>query len=310
MSVTDPRVYKEGRFVSLDPSRPLSIDTFLPTPSCYSLYPMSARLCNLDSPYASYLENNGCMPLKCAVYATVLQRCYSDDVGQLQHARHHTLPGRLGPTSAHAFVFSLYPTLSLALFLSNRESCLSGSSMSARKRRLSTDSPPKRTKKHTAIPVDDDEGAESLDSILARIKALEESEQLARRLQDEWEASVPELPSTRVPSGSTSRSYTTPENPIEISDGEDEQEDDEAMARRLTREWEMEDGMDMDVDAEVGRPPSYSSPSKGKGKSTSDVKEPSVLPVSKLEEHRDLFVGEKTCQCGAELHSPRGHVRV
>ena len=59
--------------------------------------------------------------------------------------------------------------------------------MHTRKRRLSTDPASNRSpKKATTTPVVTDEDEDSLEAILAQIKAHEESEALARKLQEEW----------------------------------------------------------------------------------------------------------------------------
>ena len=183
--------------------------------------------------------------------------------------------------------------------------------MPARKRRLSEDSPPTRTKKPATVADRDDE--DDLPFILAQIRAQEESEELARKLQDEWDASVSGPSSSGAPSQSSggasrSHSYFTPENVIEASDGE---EDDEAMARRLAREWGTENVM-LDVQPTDVRPsePSSSVLVDQDEEVPGAISHDQLPLVSKIEEHRDVFTGEKTCSCGARLPSPRGHVRV
>lgn len=80
--------------------------------------------------------------------------------------------------------------------------------------------PPKRSRKLTEadVIVIDSEDEEDFDAILARIKEQEESEQLARKLQEEWNGT-----SNAGPSAVKST------------------ENDEAMARELAQQWE-EDG--------------------------------------------------------------------
>lgn len=173
-----------------------------------------------------------------------------------------------------------------------------------------SDSPRKRTKKSAPDPVitaEDDE--DDLASILAQIKAQEESEALARRLQEEWNVAGPS--SSGLPSGyiGASQPHTTQPDFIEVSDGDDDPEDDDAMARRLAKEWE---AGAFDSVIECVQPPSSRGPvntpiETGKAKLYSSS---GIPPISKLEQCRDLFTGQKTCTCGTKLPSPRGHVRA
>ncbi|KAI0673805.1 hypothetical protein C8Q78DRAFT_1019118 [Trametes maxima] len=178
--------------------------------------------------------------------------------------------------------------------------------MRGRKRPLSPASPRKVTVKKpvlewNAIPDDDED---SLESILAQIKAQEESEALARRLQQEWNAPGPSgvQPEPAGPSGTGTRSRCTFGNVIEISDDEGH-EDDEAVARRLAAQWEREDATPGCL------PPSIhnTSASKGKDKASSEAGAPRS-PASVLESYRALFSGERSCSCGSKVSSPRGHV--
>ncbi|KAI1793068.1 hypothetical protein LXA43DRAFT_1127421 [Ganoderma leucocontextum] len=208
--------------------------------------------------------------------------------------------------------------------------------MSTRKRRLSSEPSPKTTKnlKLATAPVDDhDDGDDSLESILARIKAHEESEALAHKLHQEWNStssnSVSPSPSSARahsvgPSGGTRTELpaSAPEDVVIISDGdsvnEPVPEDDEAMARRLAKEWEIEDSP-----LPARHPmPSTSARHATKGKAKRSVHHSQSIDndatpaadehlpaVAKLEQCNDLFTGEKTCpSCGAALPSPRGHV--
>ncbi|KAH9932071.1 uncharacterized protein BXZ73DRAFT_46887 [Epithele typhae] len=166
---------------------------------------------------------------------------------------------------------------------------------------------------------DEDKDEDSLESILAQIKAQEESEALALRLQNEWNASASADASRRASSsrtvvrGGSSRhnNRVAPPDAIELSDDDFEEmqepEDDEAMARRLAREWQLED--DAQVQLPVTPPPPASAAPEGKGKGKDDASCPDLLPpMAKLEEHRDVFTGDKLCPCGATLPSPRGQV--
>ena len=225
--------------------------------------------------------------------------------------------------------------------------------MPGQKRRLSHDSPRQSTKRlatdSAVMSAFNDDDEDSLESILAQIKAHEESEALARKLQEEWDETSdtgnPGLSSSRPrsrrgPSSSTERSFSTNDHPdvIELSDGDsihDEQtqvpEDDEAMARRLAKEWEIEDSARLNDNHQPPASTSMLSPRRTKRRakrlvvqsrsgSASDpiaiddkdditVPNEKLPPVAQLEECRALFTGDKTCSsCSAKLPSPRGHV--
>ncbi|KAI0756394.1 hypothetical protein C8Q80DRAFT_26988 [Daedaleopsis nitida] len=166
--------------------------------------------------------------------------------------------------------------------------------------------PRKRSKKAATITEDDEE--DSLESILAQIKAQEESETLAKQLHDEWNAPGPS--SSRASRGPRAAPVARGHNDvavdvIEISDDDDEPEDDEAMARRLAREWEA-DGVAL---IELSASTSQSEPRATRTQNNAESITSSDVPyISKLERYRDLFTGEKTCSCGANFASPRGHV--
>ncbi|KAI0368884.1 hypothetical protein BV20DRAFT_968673 [Pilatotrama ljubarskyi] len=186
--------------------------------------------------------------------------------------------------------------------------------MRGQKRRLSPESPRKdRTKRPTVAPIDIsdyDDGEDSLQSILAQIKAQEESEALAKRLHQEWNAPGPSNASGG-PSGSRACGRVAPDGDgdgddvIVISDDDVEmQEDDEAVARRLAKEWEVQDVVpDGSPSNSSSNPPSV----KGKARSRSDSGA-AQWPAAVLEQYKDLFRGERTCSCGAKLPSPRGPV--
>ncbi|KAI0652529.1 hypothetical protein C8Q79DRAFT_938107 [Trametes meyenii] len=174
------------------------------------------------------------------------------------------------------------------------------------KRSLSPDSPRKDPAKRPTLepivnPDDDDE--DSLESILAQIKAHEESEALARRLQQEWNAPEPSSvqPKRSAPGGSATRSRSTPDDAIEILD--DEQEDDEAVARRLAAQWELEDAVSLNHSPQ----PAFSM-STFKGKQKYSPEAATRSPASVLETYKALFSGERNCLCGVPVSSPRGHV--
>lgn len=184
--------------------------------------------------------------------------------------------------------------------------------MTTRKRRLTSESLSQPTKRHaTATAVTqslDDDDEDSIESILAQIKAQEESEALARKLQQEWNlAKSTSGPSTSRVSAQAPRpstSYDAGDNVIEISDDEDVPENDEEMARRLAREW----GTDSEVQILSRLGGASSENDKGKSKSAPVSQLP---PLAKIDECRDIFVGDKSCSsCGAKVASPRGHVRA
>jgi hypothetical protein len=176
------------------------------------------------------------------------------------------------------------------------------SSASKRVRKISSDVD------RDAIAIDEDE---DLDAILARIKEQEESEKLALKLQDEWNHS----------SGS---------GDIVLSD--EPAESDEALARRLAKEWgnqvdgdidpipgpsniaERDQGFDdiVEISKPVGpqtRPSELTRPSYSRSKTYSTLAEGGT-PDTKLSQFRDLFTANKKCtKCGKAVKSPRGHVR-
>ncbi|GBE77250.1 Baculoviral IAP repeat-containing protein [Sparassis crispa] len=169
--------------------------------------------------------------------------------------------------------------------------------MRTRKRRYSdhdTSEPSSRTKRRTpqrseVITISDDE-EEPLESVLAKIKAQEESEALARKLQQDWADNAQPAPSAGT-SSNADRGHD--EEVIDLT-----REDDEALAKRLAKEWEALDEV----------PQQVTGPSKGKRKAYEVEEDHDVTPDKKLERYHELFIGTKRCQCGEELSSPRGHV--
>ncbi|KAJ6623142.1 hypothetical protein B0H10DRAFT_2011350 [Mycena sp. CBHHK59/15] len=128
------------------------------------------------------------------------------------------------------------------------------------------------------ISVDDED--EELDAILARIKESEESEKLARQLQNEWAAG----------------SSTGPD----VIDLED-LEDDAAMARRLAAEWGTED------DGKLPELTSRTKPGPSRANYSCDADD--IPPDEKLAQFRSFFTAERSCsKCGKLVRSPRGFV--
>lgn len=178
--------------------------------------------------------------------------------------------------------------------------------------------PPQSDIEPSVIDVD----ADDLPEILARIKDQEENESLAKQLDEQWNG-------VAGPSNS----------------GQDD--DDEALARRLAAEWEQEDGAPMDgllntgisqrqIDDEVieieddeddafpvpststAHPQASTShtakrtrpPPRRQGQSSSNgASQTTVPPDEKLEDFRALFTSERPCsKCGEPVASPRGYV--
>lgn len=165
----------------------------------------------------------------------------------------------------------------------NKRHLFSTSMSLSNKRKLSPQHSPRVSKRahyETAIDVD----ADDLTEILARIKEQEESERLAKRLQDEWM----------------------------------EPEDDEALAKRLALEWEQEDKAASTGDAgfasglkncrETDDSLSIrASASTTHSSNTNDLTPPDDI----LRQFRPLFTQERPCsECGKLVASPRGHVSL
>ncbi|KAF9567848.1 hypothetical protein CPC08DRAFT_626320 [Agrocybe pediades] len=142
----------------------------------------------------------------------------------------------------------------------------------------------------------DDEEDEEMKSIMAQIAAQEESERLARKLQNQYDSSFA--------SGSGSK-----DAPIDL-------EDDAALARMLADEWAKEDGASSDIEIVAG--PSQPKPQINNHRRTSiDVpksvptkyQELRIRPEQALQRFKELFTGTKACsKCKAEVKSPRGCV--
>lgn len=163
------------------------------------------------------------------------------------------------------------------------------------------------------IVIDPDSGSESddLKTILAQIKAQEESERIARRMQYDLDQSLT--------SGS--------------KDTESRLEDDEAMARRLAEEWAHEDSTNLEntvdessMGLEEVASPDASASSSSLPKRTRPLTETrttmdssksqgrgyvsaSIRPDKSLASFRHIFTKTRPCsKCGKDLQSPRGCV--
>lgn len=174
------------------------------------------------------------------------------------------------------------------------------------------------SKRRKLVP--DDEAEEDLDTILARIQEQESSEALGRQLEAEWNgtSSASTSGSSAYQSGSSKIAAAGDEEVIVIDDREviivdddSDNEDDEAMARRLAREWdEQEELPSLSVTSSSSRPEISSirevPPLQG---TRADYRE-DIPPNEKLLEFRPMFVSERSCpKCNAKVKSPRGYVR-
>ncbi|THH19009.1 hypothetical protein EW146_g2092 [Bondarzewia mesenterica] len=185
--------------------------------------------------------------------------------------------------------------------------------MAGRKRRSSvishidTERSPKRSRREESQLEEDED---DLEAILARIREQEESEALARKLQDEWNSA-----DTTDATG-----FEMDHNAIVIAE-EDEDEDiqvvdGEALAKRQSSE-DVKKGNRVSVASSsssiktrgrqfaVGQSaqpgPSRSVPLSSPGLNTP--------PDIRLEQYVDLFTAKRSCsKCGSSLDSPRGFV--
>ncbi|KAJ3789983.1 hypothetical protein GGU10DRAFT_304042 [Lentinula aff. detonsa] len=134
------------------------------------------------------------------------------------------------------------------------------------------------TTSEPTIIIDDDD---DITEILAQIKQHEESEKLAKQLQDEC-----------APGGSSS-------NAIVIEDDQDA-----VLARRLAEEWEAADA------AERKSGKSSSQPTKQRKYSLRSPAEQQT-PTESLSVYRPLFTSGRPCtKCGKAVASPRGYVMI
>ncbi|KAJ7110312.1 hypothetical protein C8R43DRAFT_1042195 [Mycena crocata] len=152
----------------------------------------------------------------------------------------------------------------------------------------SSASPNKRARKKARIQTEDvitvEDDEDDLEMILAQIKASEESEKLARKLQNGYDPEV-----------------------IDV----DDLEDDAAMAKRLAAEWGDEAGTEA-VDVDAWQPAATvadpSSAQAGPSRTLSSNSD-SIPPDQKLAEFQSFFIAERSCsKCGKPVKSPRGFV--
>lgn len=212
------------------------------------------------------------------------------------------------------------------------------------KRRLSLSQEPDRAPKKQATEeavLQDDE--DDLAEILAQIKQHEESEALARKLQEEWNQAAHVDYNDHASDDGPSMYMDSSEGEDYDEDMHDDLEDDEALARRLTEEWAAEDNAALQQSAAAGplalgkyasvnsrstnpdeaadeeRESASATHKEVKMGKSSAVSTQAAQPVAtddsdsasaKLMQYRDFFVGSRNCSvCEHELLSPRGYVR-
>ncbi|KAA1471451.1 hypothetical protein DENSPDRAFT_837440 [Dentipellis sp. KUC8613] len=173
--------------------------------------------------------------------------------------------------------------------------------MASRKRKISGSSDDQRQAKQPRHEEDDD-----LEAILARIREQEESEALARKLQDEWN----DGPAQAGPSLTTA------------IDVDAQEEDDEALAIRLSLE-EAQASQRASSSRDSAPVASNSTPN-GFGRRTPAPSRKRVSnplratdsagqfdepPDASLSQFRDMFIADRPCsKCGEVIKSPRGFV--
>jgi len=154
--------------------------------------------------------------------------------------------------------------------------------------------------------LNENEEDEEMKDILAQIAAQEESEKLARKLQNG--------PGPSAASGSGSKN-----TPIDL-------EDDEAMARMLAEQWAKEDALSEDEESEIkiiADPSNLAPKNKNFASTSNDTKHlyssrkdnlteyqgPLIEPEDALQPFKEVFTGTKECsKCKTKMGSPRGCV--
>lgn len=191
------------------------------------------------------------------------------------------------------------------------ERLLSTSMLGIKRRRSRSTDKPKKPKKLT----DDRDGEEDLDSILEKIRQQEESEALARKLQEEFD----QPPNDRVRHltesiGETSQGHT--KSPTI--------EDDEALARSLAHKWnQLDDSEPLSSTLEKTEyvsqfsnamhggldPPMFASQPAESFRSASGFLTLVTDPAQDLLRYRELFTQSRSCtKCKKSVASPRSQV--
>jgi len=153
----------------------------------------------------------------------------------------------------------------------------------------------KRSKSRLEPYAVENTGDDDLEVILARIKEQEESEALARRLQDEW---------NNVDDASTNASAQT--SSAAIVKGSDMDED-EALAIQLSLEELKKNDYAGSVRQDSSRTSQHKNTAQTRQfhESSDDDNPPDVSLMS----HRSLFTDDRPCaNCGHLIPSPRGFV--
>lgn len=137
--------------------------------------------------------------------------------------------------------------------------------------------------------------------ILQQIKDQEESEALAKRLQ-EGTASTSLINDSEIAGAGWSMTTSNCQGHGE------ELEDDEAMARRLAAEWAAMDSSVRDTNHAQIADTGSTSTREGPLRVPKDAAN-TTPPDEQLSEYKDLFTGERSCtSCGGKVRSPQGVV--
>lgn len=179
-----------------------------------------------------------------------------------------------------------------------RESGRRSAAMPAKRARSSSLPSERSHKRHApdVIYIDDDE--DDLQAILAQIKQQEESEALARRLQQEWAAedansTADAMEDVRMSSSSGPDDYPNVE-------------DDETMARRLAAEWAAEDAPER---VSIRKESSSHTQRDSSSSQNHKADRTNMTATEKLEFFREFFTGTRNCvECDHEVLSPRAFV--
>ncbi|KAF4604796.1 hypothetical protein EYR40_003578 [Pleurotus pulmonarius] len=164
-----------------------------------------------------------------------------------------------------------------------------------------TKSSTRRASKASIITPEDSDEDEDFQLILQQIKDQEESEALAKRLQEETASTSLIIDNENADAGSS----------MGIVDHEchsEELEDDEAMARRLAAEWATQDSFVNNTNHSQIPDTRPTSAREGSLRIQKDAIY-MIPPDEQLSEYKDLFTGERSCtSCGSKVRSPQGVV--
>lgn len=137
--------------------------------------------------------------------------------------------------------------------------------------------------------------------ILQQIKDQEESEALAKRLQEETASTSLIIDNENADAGWSMGT-------IDHEGHSEELEDDEAMARRLAAEWATQDSFVNNTNHSQTPETRPTSAREGSLRIQKDAIY-TIPPDEQLSEYKDLFTGERSCtSCGSKVRSPQGVV--